>query len=277
MQAGHADVLILLLLAACNCYVAAKPQQAVMQDATALESRPVPAPPLEGLNMTCFKLCQLGRLSEAAVLAAALDQSATANCPNTTASGTQHPSQQEPRQPTTSATQQPSQQEPRQATEIGGSSASPAGQCASISTPPGSACRLMAGTVNSTANNTANSTANSTDLVPVTSCAGLDPNDVALLRSRYRAFRTNLALSDFFEIFYSVGNLWYAIVDLLKQALNAFAQGRIEVNAESILLFNANIAGIVAFWGNLVQTILLLKADLTLPVPDELAEGPSSG
>lgn len=263
MQTEHAAVLILLLLAA--CYVAGgKSEQAVMQDTTAFESRPVPATPFDGLNMTCFKLCQLGRLSE--VPAAAQHETAAANRPSTTTSGTQ----------------QPSKQEPRQSAGTRGSSASPAGQSASISTPPGSARRLLAGTANITANSTANSTASSTSsssapstsLAPVTSCAGLDSQDVALLRSRYRAFRTNLALSDFSEIFYSIGNLWYAIDELLKQAVNSLAQGRIEVNAESVLLLNANIAGIMAFWGNLVQNILLLKADLTLPLPDE---GPSSG
>lgn len=262
MQSEQAAVLILLLLAA--CFVAGKSEQAVMQDATAFESRPVPATPFDGLNMTCFKLCQLGRLSEAAVPAAAAAHLETAA----------------PTRPslTTSGTQQPSQREPRQPAGTGGSSANPAGQSASVSMPPGSARRLLAGTVNITANSTASSTSSSsapsTSLAPVTSCAGLDPHDVALLRGRYRGFKTNLALSDFFEMFYSIGNLWYAIDDLLKQAVNSFAQGRIEVNAESILLFNANIAGITAFWGNLVQNILLLKADLTLPLPDE---GPASG
>jgi hypothetical protein len=84
-------------------------------------------------------------------------------------------------------------------------------------------------------------------------------------------------LSDFFEIFYSIGNLWSSINDLLRQALSSFVQGKVVVTPDSILLFNANIAGITAFWGNLVQNILLLKADLILPLPDEVVEGPSSG
>jgi hypothetical protein len=102
---------------------------------------------------------------------------------------------------------------------------------------------------------------------PVTACAGLDPQAVALLRDRYRGFQTFLALSDFFEIFYSFGNLWYAVVDLLKQGLASYATGTVQVNADSILLFNMNMASITAWWASMVQNILLLKSDLIRPLP----------
>jgi hypothetical protein len=106
-----------------------------------------------------------------------------------------------------------------------------------------------------------------TDDLLMTACAGLDPQAVALLRDRYRGFQTFVALSDFFEIFYALGNFWYAVVDLLKQALASHAAGTVQVNADSVLLFNMNMASITAWWASMVQNILLLKSDLIRPLP----------
>lgn len=104
------------------------------------------------------------------------------------------------------------------------------------------------------------------------SCAqAVDQQAAALLARRYRGFKISLGMSDFFELFYSIGNLWYAIDDLLKQGLTAMSTGHFQVNAEQILLFNANMAGITAWFSNLVQNILLLAGDQLLPLPtDEL-------
>jgi hypothetical protein len=63
----------------------------------------------------------------------------------------------------------------------------------------------------------------------------------------------------------------YAIDDLLKQGLSSIATGKVQINAESILLFNMNIASITAWWGNLVQNLLLLTSDAVNPSPTDTA------
>lgn len=273
---------VIFILAACS-----RAEEAVLLDASAFPySMEFPTTISGELNPTCvnlFKLCQLGRLPAAdeqlAAAGAATGSSAGTAGP---AAGSVHTVQQQSEVQTmpVDVTYIPSTPARSASTTTG-----QAGQAAGHSTAHG--MRQLHTSSNATANNktsqspaeaeassTGSSSAPSISLAttsdsPVTACAGLDPQAVALLTDRYRGFQTYLALSDFFEIFYALGNLWYAITDLMKQALASYAAGTVQVNADSILLFDMNMASITAWWGSIVQNILLLKSDLIRPLPTD--------
>lgn len=281
-------VVVLLVSASAACGTAAV-GQAVMQDATGFEAERVPTPAVSSLNLTCFKLCQSGQLT------AACEGPSTpgaANRPDMGTAAAKPASLHATSQRAGTAKLQETPSSTNAAAGVGSSTVTPgtgqsskqAGHGAGSSTSTPAVTRRLLATSNSTANSTNSSSAGTSEeaaagasgtaqqgTAPSTSLAAattLDPA-AAVLHDRYLNMQVSLALSDFFEIIYCFGNLLYAIGDVAKQGLASLQAGNVIVNAESILLFKMNMASVTAWWGGMVQNILLLKADLIRPLPDE--------
>lgn len=251
-------------------------------DASDFETTLQPAQDYFILNQTCFKLCQLGNLQPISEgFRAAMDVSSAAALSNTgSTKGTAATSQSLEQQDTPRVTSS-------DAEAAVGTTASPPRSKSSTSTSTAARAKTSrhllidaSGTTSSTSQGSVPNaalgsvassnwpTAGDGSTVPAVSCAeAIDPQAAALLARRYRGFKVSLGMSDFFELFYSMGNLWTAINDLLKQGLTAMATGHFQVDAEQVLLFNSNMASITAWWANLVQNILLLTGDQLLPLP----------
>jgi len=249
-----AAVLVLLLAATCAWSL----EEALQLDATEFGQQPGASQAMPGLNHTCFQLCQLSRLP------ATPPGAASSQTPNSPGHG---------------------ERGHRSVASISDDSSSTSHPSTAPSTHPAVARHLLQ-LVTSTSGSTGDvsegpsdaATSNSAEPAIAkadTACTpaknDVDPAAAALLRRRLLGFKLGVTLSDFFEIFYSIGNLWSAITDFLKQAVAA-QRADFRINVESVLLFNANLAGVTAWWGNLVQNILLLTADAIIPLPIDSME-----
>jgi hypothetical protein len=140
--------------------------------------------------------------------------------------------------------------------------AAPAATTASVTPPTAAAAAATPAAGGS-------STAATTSAAPSTACVGAAPTDPAVLADALkRAQNAKLALtmSDMAEVLWSTGNLYSALTDMMKQALAAAQSGELVVDAQSVLLFNSNLASITAFWASTVQNLLLLRADQLRPI-----------
>jgi hypothetical protein len=272
-------VLVTYLLAAVAACAGADD---MMLDASAFESRSSTPRAFLEINQTCFRLCQLDKLP-------ASQGNREPALSNPTAAPAQTPSSEQyaggSGKGVTLLLSNPSSSggPSRSDVTLRSPSATAAGarrllsNTTTTATTTNSSTQVNTSSAGAVANITVtsastNSTATpGTSLAPTTACAALDPGAQALLAKRYRGFKIHLALSDFWELFYSLGNLVYAIDDLLKQGLSSIATGKVQINAESILQFNMNMASITAWWGNLVQNLLLLSSDVVNPSPTDTA------
>jgi hypothetical protein len=223
--------LVLLLLTAAHTLSAHEAVMLLPEDYAASTNTPdINDGVIGGVNLTCFRICQAGTLPASA-------NPAATQAARTQKAKTSSPLDAGSKPGATSASPDPTSTARRL---LISNSTTANGTSTSNST--------AAGALNSTSSSSTSTSRPSTSLAPVVNCAGLDPQAASVLAARYRGYQVHLALSDFFEIIYASGNLWYAVVDLLKQGLAGLATGHIQVDAASILLFNQNVASITAWW-----------------------------
>jgi hypothetical protein len=231
-------VLVLLLSTAAHTLSA---QEAVMLEPGDFAPSPYTTDGvIGGVNLTCFRICQAGTMPASAKPAAPQAAGTAGDVQQSSSTSNAKPSIRQDAGSnlgTTSAGPDPTSTARKL---LVSNSTTANGTSTSNST--------AAGALNSTSGSSTSTSRPSTGLAPVVNCAGMDPQAASVLAARYRGFQVHLALSDFFEIIYASGNLWYAVVDLLKQGLAGLATGHIQVDAASILLFNQNVASITAWW-----------------------------
>lgn len=249
-----AAVLVLLLTTATCAWSL---EEALLLDAAEFGQQSGASQAMLGLNHTCFQLCQLSRLP------ATPPSAPSPQTPDSPGHGERgHRSVESISDDSSGSRSHPS-------TASAALNTYPAGArhlLHLVTSTTGSTADVSEGPSDATASNSAEPATAKADTACTPAKNDVDPAAAAaVLRRRLLGFKLGVTLSDFFEIFYSIGNLWSAIIDFLKQAVAA-QRADFRVNVESVLLFNANLAGITAWWGNLVQNILLLTADAKIPL-----------